>query len=219
MDATTGFTMTDEPPPQSRRQSVPPLRIVTAAELLAMQVPARDYALAPVLPMPGLAMLYGPRGTGKTYAALSIALAIAAGGTALRWRAPSPRRVLYIDGEMPAGQLQERVARLIRAAPMVPGADDGAASAPTMPRALSMCVRWWWICPATGRRVSKLYLPNGGVRFLSHGPGAYRLAYASQRHGRLDRDARAKPTYQFAQQPQRRGAGIWRCHQVAPQRW
>ena len=48
-------------------------------------------------------------------------------------------------------------------------------------------VRWWWICPATGRWVRKLYLPNGGDRFLSRGPGAYRLAYASQRHGWVDR--------------------------------
>ena len=47
--------------------------------------------------------------------------------------------------------------------------------------------RWWWICPATGARVSKLYLPNGGNRFLSRGRGAYRLAYASQRHGPTDR--------------------------------
>jgi putative DNA primase/helicase len=88
-----------------------------------MQIPARDYALAPVLPMPGLAMLYGPRGMGKTYVALSIGLASASGGTALRWQAPRPRRVLYIDGEMPAGQLQERLARLIRAAAAVPEAD------------------------------------------------------------------------------------------------
>jgi hypothetical protein len=48
-------------------------------------------------------------------------------------------------------------------------------------------VRWWWLCSATGRRVSKLYLPNGGTRFLSRGRGAYRLAYASQRHGAVDR--------------------------------
>lgn len=55
-------------------------------------------------------------------------------------------------------------------------------------------IRWWWICPVTGRRCAKLYLPNGGLRFLSRGPGAYRLAYASQRaddmqrsHGRLAR--------------------------------
>jgi hypothetical protein len=55
-------------------------------------------------------------------------------------------------------------------------------------------VRWWWVCPATGRRCAKLYLPNGGLRFLSRWPGAYRLTYASQRademqrsHGRLAR--------------------------------
>lgn len=47
--------------------------------------------------------------------------------------------------------------------------------------------RWWWICPVVYRRVSKLYLPNGGQRFLSRGRGAYRLAYVSQRHGPIDR--------------------------------
>src|SRR5689334_12670859 len=40
--------------------------------------------------------------------------------------------------------------------------------------------RWWWLCPRTGRRCGKLYLPNGGMVFLSRGRGAYRLAYASQ---------------------------------------
>jgi hypothetical protein len=55
-------------------------------------------------------------------------------------------------------------------------------------------VRWWWVCPATGRRCAALYLPNGGHLFLSGGRGAYRLAYASQNedamgrsHGRLRR--------------------------------
>jgi hypothetical protein len=41
--------------------------------------------------------------------------------------------------------------------------------------------RWWWICPTTHKRVSNLYLPNGGDRFLSR--SAYRLAYVSQRQG------------------------------------
>jgi hypothetical protein len=57
--------------------------------------------------------------------------------------------------------------------------------------------RWWWICPATGRRCATLYLPNGGMRFLSRGPRAYKLAYASQResetgrgHSRLARISR-----------------------------
>jgi hypothetical protein len=45
--------------------------------------------------------------------------------------------------------------------------------------------RWWWCCPATGRRCAKLYLPDGSTRFLSR--GAYRLKYASQNGGLLDR--------------------------------
>ena len=47
--------------------------------------------------------------------------------------------------------------------------------------------QWWWRCRATGRRCAKLYLPNGGVQFLSRGRGAYRLAYQSQRQTALDR--------------------------------
>ena len=89
------------------------IRVVTARELLAMDVPVREHALAPVLPLPGLAMLYAPRGMGKTYAALSIAYAIASGGAALKWRAEMPRRVLYCDGEMPAGALQERLKGIV----------------------------------------------------------------------------------------------------------
>jgi hypothetical protein len=47
--------------------------------------------------------------------------------------------------------------------------------------------RWWFLCPATGRRVRKLVLPNGGQQFLSRGPGAYQLAYASQAENRIAR--------------------------------
>jgi putative DNA primase/helicase len=100
----------DAPPAEAE----PRLRSVTAAELLTMSLPPRACALEPVMPLPGLAMIYAPRGIGKTFTALSIALAIASGGAALKWRAPAPRRVLYVDGEMPAQQLQERLARLLR---------------------------------------------------------------------------------------------------------
>lgn len=47
--------------------------------------------------------------------------------------------------------------------------------------------RWWWLCPATGRRCTTLYLPNGGTLFLSRGRGAYRLAYASQKESEMER--------------------------------
>ena len=51
-------------------------------------------------------------------------------------------------------------------------------------------VRWWWVCPQTGRRVRKLYLPAGGSRFLSRGPGGHDVVYASQRESELQRSHR-----------------------------
>jgi len=115
MNKATGFTVDDEP-----LKFIP----ITAAELLTRHFPPREYALSPILPFPGLAMLYAPRGIGKTYAALSIAYAIAAGGKALRWEAPTPRRVLYVDGEMPAATLQERLANIVRGASFGPPTND-----------------------------------------------------------------------------------------------
>lgn len=45
--------------------------------------------------------------------------------------------------------------------------------------------RWWMVCPYSGQRVSKLYLPNAGDRFA--GRKAWRLAYNSQRKSARDR--------------------------------
>lgn len=89
-----------------------PPRIVNARELLALPLPPREMVLAPVLPAKGLAMLYGPRGLGKTHVALGIAWAVASGGSFLKWQAPRARRVLYVDGEMPTATMQARVGQL-----------------------------------------------------------------------------------------------------------
>jgi putative DNA primase/helicase len=65
--------------------------------------------LAPILPERSLAMLYAPRGVGKSWVGLSIGVAVASGGPLLRWQAPAPRRVLVVDGEMPLADLQARL--------------------------------------------------------------------------------------------------------------
>lgn len=46
-------------------------------------------------------------------------------------------------------------------------------------------VRWWFVCPRTGRRVAKLYLPRGGTYFWSR--KANRLGYPCQRGSPLER--------------------------------
>ncbi|MBF0482644.1 MAG: AAA family ATPase [Desulfovibrionaceae bacterium] len=86
---------------------------VDVATFLSMELPERGYILSPVIPTQGLVMLYAPRGMGKTYAALSIAYAVASGQSVMRWTAPSARRVLYLDGEMSANEMQERLASII----------------------------------------------------------------------------------------------------------
>jgi putative DNA primase/helicase len=91
------------------------LKILDGEQLLSAQFPARSVMLAPWLPDKGLAMIFAPRGVGKTWAALGVAHAIASGSAFLRWRASRPRRVLYIDGEMPAVMLQERYAAIVAA--------------------------------------------------------------------------------------------------------
>ena len=48
--------------------------------------------------------------------------------------------------------------------------------------------RWWMICPLTGRRVAKLYLPPGGDRFASR--TFWGLSYRSQRSSHCYRPVR-----------------------------
>lgn len=108
-----GFTMSD-----------PTLRTMDAETLLSTVFPPRELVLSPWLPAKGLAMIYGPRGIGKTHLSLGIAYAAATGGRFLRWQAPRPRRVLLIDGEMPAIVLQERLAAIVDAASLEPPAPD-----------------------------------------------------------------------------------------------
>jgi hypothetical protein len=67
----------------------------------------------PVFKTRSLNQIFAYRGTGKTMLALALGGAIAKGEGFLRWRAKRKARVLYVEGEMPADQLQMRAAALI----------------------------------------------------------------------------------------------------------
>jgi putative DNA primase/helicase len=90
-------------------QPVPTLKSIGFDDFLAIDMPPRGILLDPILPERSLAMLYAPRGVGKTLLSLSIGLAVASGSPLLRWHSPRQRRVLYVDGEMPLVSLQERL--------------------------------------------------------------------------------------------------------------
>ncbi|MBV8548293.1 MAG: AAA family ATPase [Alphaproteobacteria bacterium] len=85
-----------------------PLVTHNLSDFLGLILPPRKMLLSPWLPEKGLAMIYAPRGIGKTFLGLSVAYAVAVGGEFLGFKVAEPRKVLYIDGEMAASELQIR---------------------------------------------------------------------------------------------------------------
>lgn len=94
-----------------------PAKCVSISDLLSMQLPPREPLLAPWLTEQSLSMLYAWRGLGKSWVALSIGYAVATGGDVLGWKAPAKRRVLFIDGELPARTLQSRLELIVNSFP------------------------------------------------------------------------------------------------------
>lgn len=117
-------TAAPETPPED--EGPPPgLHCVNAHEFLSMDFPEREMLLSPILPRQGLCMLHAMRGIGKTFISLSVAYAVASGGNVFnRWEAPQPARVLFIDGEMPARTLQERLASIVAGSMVEPPGPD-----------------------------------------------------------------------------------------------
>lgn len=131
--ATSRFGLSIAAMTRARQPELPPglppdpprLQCVTAYEFLSMEFPEREVLLSPIIPRQGLCMLHAMRGIGKTFISLSVAYAVASGGKIFdRWGAPKPSRVLFLDGEMPARTLQERLAALVAGSDAEPPAAD-----------------------------------------------------------------------------------------------
>ncbi len=96
------------------------LKPIDVHDFLALNIPPREMVLAPWLPTQGLAMIHAARGTGKTNLALAIAYAVASGSELMGWRPLKARKVLYLDGEMLAAPMQERLAGIVKTATATP---------------------------------------------------------------------------------------------------
>ena len=105
------------PGEQSGDDSFRRYQIVSVSDLLNREFPKRNFLLGQWLEERTLAMIYGTRGVGKSYLTLSIAVAVASGRSLLDWSPGKASSVLYVDGEMPGDQLQERVRTLTGAQP------------------------------------------------------------------------------------------------------
>ena len=100
------------------------LSIIALEAFMNQQLAPREMVLDPIIAVRSLCLLFAYRGIGKTMVAFNIAWAIACGGRFLRWSSPKPRRVLYVDGEMPQQLLQERARTMIEGSNVRPPAPE-----------------------------------------------------------------------------------------------
>lgn len=91
---------------------LPTVKAVEVQDFINMKLPPRENILSPWLPVQGLAMIYAPRGIGKTHIALHIAYSVVTNTPFLGWQPSKARSVLYLDGEMPASLMQERLSAI-----------------------------------------------------------------------------------------------------------
>ena len=92
-----------------------PLVVTDLPDLLAAKVAPREPILSPIIVEKSLSMVHAWRGTGKTHFAMGISHAIATGQRFMRWTAPRPRKVVYLDGELPQQRVQEQFAAIVAA--------------------------------------------------------------------------------------------------------
>jgi len=118
------FQAKDNGGTDDQQTPTPDIRPLTAAQFLRLALPPREKIIAPWLPEKGLVMIYSPRGIGKTFLGMTSAYAIGSGGDFLGFEISKPRKVLYIDGEMPAQVMQARLAAIVTGFTKQPPSDD-----------------------------------------------------------------------------------------------
>ncbi|WP_422372625.1 AAA family ATPase [Hoeflea sp.] len=82
--------------------------LLSAKTLAKLKIKPREMIIAPFLPTSSMMLVFATRGLGKTWFGITAAKAIALGRKFLGFEVPKARRVLFIDGEMPLSDLQER---------------------------------------------------------------------------------------------------------------
>ena len=91
------------------------LAAVDLLDFLTMNLDPIDFIIEPILPVNNSMMVDSPTGAGKTYVMLYMAYAVAIGAPdCFVWPVPAARRVVYVDGEMDASTLQERLTEIAK---------------------------------------------------------------------------------------------------------
>jgi RecA-family ATPase len=100
------------------------LKVLNLGQLLTEKIKQREAILAPWFKERQACMIYAPTGLGKSMFSMSMALAIAGGGSFLDWSSKKPRKVLIVDGEMDMEDLRDRSETLMKS---IEGFDEDTA--------------------------------------------------------------------------------------------
>lgn len=103
-DQLKALVQAQEPPPPPRTLAD---AVVSYAKLQGLETPKREVYLD-WLSEHSIAMVYGPRGVGKTMALLGLAVSLTTGQKFLKWDVHRTTGVLYVEGEMPVDELRDR---------------------------------------------------------------------------------------------------------------
>jgi hypothetical protein len=76
--------------------------------LAQLNIPAREPILGAWFRQGDLGFIFSPRGLGKTWLGMHIGRRCSEGGQVADWTVHKPRRVLYVDGEMPLDEIIQR---------------------------------------------------------------------------------------------------------------
>jgi putative DNA primase/helicase len=115
---TEGPAHDGEPGPEGEMPSLKDA-LLDYPSMITLKLPPRKM-LFPFLHENSIAMIFGPRGVGKTFFQLSLAASLVTGSPFFRWAAPRPTGLLYVDGEMDLDELRERMAALLPEQPIAP---------------------------------------------------------------------------------------------------
>jgi len=92
-------------------------KLISVNDFSHIHLPKRETILSPWLTEGSINMVFADRGIGKTFFCLSCAVALANGESFLSYKADKPVPVLYLDGEMQATAMQERLKQLTNGKP------------------------------------------------------------------------------------------------------
>lgn len=99
---------------EAQVEALPIELVQSASAFTKLDLPPRECMVEGLLYTTSLVMLAAWRGVGKTMVAIDLAIAVACGRKFMEWDVPRARRALYVDGEMPAADLQERLKKFSR---------------------------------------------------------------------------------------------------------